>query len=191
MFLVVGLVVVVGQLRRRRPPAGVQNLWCNPGGFWPSGGAYAWYGPILVMSGVVFAYAAIEMVGVAAGEMENPKREVPKAVNRSSCGSRSSTAEPSCCWCACCRPAEYTAGISPFVTVFGRMGMDWMATVIQAVLIVAAMSSLNSGLYTTGRVLRSLGMAKQAPRFTLKMSRSGVPWAGIVMTSVVFVFGPS
>ncbi len=56
-------------------------------------------------------------------------------------------------------------------------------------LIVAALSSLNSGLYSTGRVLRSLGMAKQAPAFTLKMSNSGVPWAGIVMTSVVFVFG--
>ena len=42
---------------------------------------YYWYGPILVMSGVVFAYAAIEMVGVAAGEMENSTREVPKAVN--------------------------------------------------------------------------------------------------------------
>ena len=51
------------------------------------------------------------------------------------------------------------------------------------------MSSLNSGLYSTGRVLRSLGMSKQAPAFTLKMSSQGVPWAGIVMTSVVFVFG--
>jgi L-asparagine permease len=57
------------------------------------------------------------------------------------------------------------------------------------VLIVAAMSSLNSGLYSTGRVLRSLGMSKQAPALTLKMSSSGVPWAGIVMTSVVYVFG--
>ena len=67
--------------------------------------------------------------------------------------------------------------------------MTWMSALIQAILIVAAMSSLNSGLYSTGRVLRSLGMSKQAPTFTLKMSSSGVPWAGIVMTSVVFVFG--
>ena len=60
---------------------------------------------------------------------------------------------------------------------------------IQVVLIIAALSSLNAGLYSTGRVLRSLGMSKQAPQFTLKMSSSGVPWAGIVMTSVVYVFG--
>ena len=72
-----------------------------------------------------------------------------------------------------------------------RAGWAWPGwrDLIQAVLIVAAMSSLNSGLYSTGRVLRSLGMSKQAPEFTLKMSSSGVPWAGIVMTSVVFVFG--
>jgi L-asparagine permease len=64
-----------------------------------------------------------------------------------------------------------------------------MGVLIQVVLIVAALSSLNAGLYSTGRVLRSLGMSKQAPRFTLLMSGQGVPWAGIVMTSVVYVFG--
>ena len=73
--------------------------------------------------------------------------------------------------------------------MFGRLGLDWMGDVIQAILIVAAMSSLNSGLYTTGRVLRSLGMSKEAPQFTLKMSASGVPWAGIVLTSIIYVFG--
>ena len=64
-----------------------------------------------------------------------------------------------------------------------------MSTMIQIVLIVAALSSLNAGLYSTGRVLRSLGMSKQAPTFCLKMSDSGVPWAGIVMTSIVYVLG--
>ena len=65
---------------------------------------------------------------------------------------------------------EYQAGTSPFVTVFERLGLGWISTVIQVVLIIAALSSLNSGLYSTGRVLRSLGMSKQAPGFTLKMS---------------------
>ncbi|MGN7859621.1 amino acid permease [Microbacterium sp. 22303] len=189
VFLVVGIVVVAFSFDVGGHRAGIQNLWSNPGGFWPSGDGFAWYGPIIVMSGVVFAYAAIEMVGIAAGEMEDPKREVPKAVNAVIvrigvfyCGAL--------LLLVCILPtSEFTPGISPFVTVFGRMGIPWMANVIQAILIVAAMSSLNSGLYTTGRVLRSLGMAKQAPGFTLKMSQSGVPWAGIVMTAVVYVFG--
>ena len=153
------------------------------------GGDFNWYGPILVMSGVVFAYASIEMVGVAAGEMSNANREVPKAVNAVIyriaifyCGSI-------LLLCSMLPTSEFKSGTSPFVTIFDRMGLTWMGGVIQAVLIVAAMSSLNSGLYSTGRVLRSLGMSKQAPAFTLRMSSSGVPWAGIVMISVVYVFG--
>jgi L-asparagine permease len=189
VFLAVGLVVVIGRFDIGGHRAGFQNLWSNPGGFWPSSGDFAWYGPILVMSGVVFAYAAIEMVGVAAGEMEDSRTEVPKAVNAVIfriaifyCGSILLLV-------AMLPTSEYKAGTSPFVTVFDRLGFGWMGDLIQAVLIIAALSSLNSGLYSTGRVLRSLGMAKQAPRFTLRMSSQGVPWAGIVMTSVVFVLG--
>ena len=52
------------------------------------------------------------------------------------------------------------------MTVFERLGLTWMSFVIQIVLIIAALSSLNAGLYSTGRVLRSLGMSKQAPTFT-------------------------
>jgi L-asparagine permease len=189
VFLLVGIVVVAFRVHVGDHQAGLSNLWSNPGGFWPSSGDFAWYGPILVMSGVVFAYAAIEMVGVAAGEMEDAKREVPKAVNAVIfrigvfyCGSILLLV-------AMLPTSEYEAGTSPFVTVFDRMGISWMGNLIQAVLIVAALSSMNSGLYSTGRVLRSLGMSKQAPAFTLKMSGSGVPWAGIVATSVVFVFG--
>ena len=189
VFLVVGVVVVLFRLDIGGHQAGIQNLWSNPGGFWPSEDPFHWYGPILVMSGVVFAYAAIEMVAIAAGEMKDSDKEVPKAINAVIfriavfyCGS--------ILLIVCMLPtSEFKSGISPFVTIFDRMGLDWMAAAIQAILIVAAMSSLNSGLYSTGRVLRSLGMSKQAPAFTLKMSSSGVPWAGIVMTSVVFVFG--
>jgi len=189
VFLVVGLVVVIGGFNIGGHKAGLQNLWNNPGGFWPHAGDFNWYGPILVMSGVVFAYAAIEMVGVAAGEMADAEKEVPKAVN-AVIFRIAVFYIGSILLLVCMLPtSEYTAGTSPFVTVFERLGLTWMSAVIQAILIVAAMSSLNSGLYSTGRVLRSLGMSKQAPQFTLKMSKSGVPWAGIVMTSVVFVLG--
>jgi L-asparagine permease len=189
IFLVVGLVVVIGGFSIGGHEAGFHNLWSNPGGFWPHTGDFNWYGPILAMSGVVFAYAAIEMVGVAAGEMQDAKTEVPKAVNAVIfriavfyCGSILLLV-------SMLPTSEYKSGTSPFVTVFERLGLTWMTTAIQVVLIIAALSSLNAGLYSTGRVLRSLGMSKQAPMFTLKMSSSGVPWAGIVLTSVVYVFG--
>ncbi|MEP9391509.1 amino acid permease [Gordonia sp. VNQ95] len=193
LFLVVGVVVVVGGIHVGTTQAGISNLWSN-GGFWPTADPYAWYGPILVLSGVVFAYAAIELVGVAAGEMQNPEREVPKAVNAVIfrigvfyCGS--------ILLLACMLPtSEYGTNAagdveSPFVTVFSRLGMGWMGGVINAVLIVAAMSSLNSGLYSTGRVLRSLGMSKQAPEMMTRMSGSGVPWIGIGVTAIVYCLG--
>ena len=60
----------------------VEDHECNPGGFWPSEDPFHWYGPILVRyPGVVFAYAAIEMVAIAAGEMKDSDKEVPKAIN--------------------------------------------------------------------------------------------------------------
>jgi L-asparagine permease len=191
IFLVVGIIVVVGRVHIGQHKAGIQNLTDNPGGFWPSSGGFNWYGPILVMSGVIFAFAAIEMVAVAAGEMKDADKEVPKAVNavvfRIGIFYIGSILVLVCMLPTSAYSA--TGKQSPFVTVFGRMGLGWMGDVIQAVLIIAALSSLNSGLYSTGRVLRSLGMSKQAPGFTLKMSSHGVPWAGIVMTSVVYVFG--
>ncbi len=189
VFLVVGTVVVVGGFNVGGHQAGFHNLWSNPGGFWPTESPYVWYGPLLVMSGVVFAYAAIEMVGVAAGEMQNAAREVPKAVNAVIMRIAIFYVGSLLLLVSILPTSDYKPGISPFVTVFGKLGMDWMSALIQAILIIAAMSSLNAGMFSTGRVLRSLGMSKQAPMFTLKMSNSGVPWAGIVMTAAVMALG--
>lgn len=68
------------------------------------------------MSGVVFAYAAIEMVGVAAGEMENPAREVPKAVNAVVLRIAVFYVGSLLLLVSMLPTSEYKAGISPFVT---------------------------------------------------------------------------
>ncbi|CAM5540840.1 L-asparagine permease [Streptomyces purpurascens] len=57
------------------------------------------------------------------------------------------------------------------------------------VVLTAAMSSLNSGLYSTGRILRSMAMAGSAPKFTARMNRSQVPYGGILLTCAVCVLG--
>jgi len=188
-FILVGLVVVLGRLHIGGHRAGIQNMWDNPGGFWPSGGDFHWYGPILIMSSVVFAYAAIEMVAVAAGEMQDPRREVPRAVHSVVFRIGVFYVGSILLLVSMLPTGDYKSGTSPFVTVFDRLGFHAIGDVVQAILIIAAMSSLNSGLYSTGRVLRSLGMAKQAPGFTMRMSPSGVPYAGILMTSVVYALG--
>src|SRR3954469_169353 len=125
VFLIVGVVVVVGGFDIGGHKAGFQNLWSNPGGFWPHTGDFNWYGPILVMSGVVFAYAAIEMVGVAAGEMEDPKRAVPKAINAVIFRIAVFYIGSILLLVSMLPTSEYKAGISPFVTIFDRLGLGW------------------------------------------------------------------
>jgi L-asparagine permease len=141
------------------------------------------------MQGVIFAYAALELVGVAAGETAEPEKVVPRAVN-------------SIMWrvglfyvgsvvlLALLLPGSvYSADESPFVTVLSKIGIPAAGDVMNLVVLTAAMSSLNSGLYSTGRILRSMAMAGSAPKFTARMNRSQVPYGGILLTCAVCVLG--
>ncbi|PTM84864.1 MULTISPECIES: amino acid permease [unclassified Streptomyces] len=144
---------------------------------------------VLVMQGVIFAYAALELVGVAAGETAEPEKVVPRAVN-------------SIMWrvglfyvgsvvlLALLLPGSaYSADESPFVTVLSKIGVSGAGDVMNLVVLTAAMSSLNSGLYSTGRILRSMATAGSAPKFTARMNRSQVPYGGILLTCAVCVLG--
>ena len=165
--------------------AAVSNLWRFDGGFAPNG----LLPMILVMQGVVFAYASIEMVGTAAGEAQNPQEVMPKAI-RSVIYRIVFFYIGSVLLLSMLLPyTAYKAGESPFVTVFGSMGYDWIADAMNVVVLTAALSSCNSGLYTTGRVLRSLAAAGEAPKFTLLMSKTHVPYGGILLTASVYLLG--
>ena len=75
------------------------------------------------------------------------------------------------------------------MTFFDKIGVAGTAPIMQLVVITAAASSLNAGLYSTGRILHSMGVAGSAPQFATKVSKSGVPVAGILLTGVVGLFG--
>lgn len=137
----------------------------------------------------MFAFASIEMVGTAAGECKDPQTMVPKAIN-------------SVIWriglfyvgsvvlLVMLLPwSAYQAGQSPFVTFFSKLGVPYIGSIMNIVVLTAALSSLNSGLYCTGRILRSMAMGGSAPSFMAKMSRQHVPYAGILATLVVYVVG--
>jgi L-asparagine permease len=83
----------------------------------------------------------------------------------------------------------YKPGESPFVTFFSRIGLGGAGTIMNLVVLTAALSSLNAGLYSTGRILRSMSMNGSAPRFTGRMSQSGVPYGGIMLTGVIALCG--
>ncbi|MHC5262030.1 amino acid permease [Streptomyces sp. UC4497] len=183
-FLFVGIFLVATQHPVDGHTPGLHMITDN-GGWMPSGTMAV----VLVMQGVVFAYAALELVGVAAGETAEPQKVVPRAVNSIMwrvglfyCGS--------VLLLALLLPStSYTSGESPFVTLFSKLGVGGVGDIMNLVVLTAAMSSLNSGLYSTGRILRSMAMSGSAPKFTAKMNRSQVPFGGILLTAGVGVLG--
>ena len=142
-----------------------------------------------MVQGVVFAYAGIELVGTTSGEAQDARKEIPKAINLVIlriavfyCGSV-------LLLCLLLPYTTYSAGESPFVTFFASIGVDAAAPIMQLIVITAALSSLNAGLYSTGRIMHSLALEGSAPRFAAKLTRSGVPYGGILLTTVVALAG--
>ncbi|MBH9702694.1 L-asparagine permease, partial [Burkholderia cepacia] len=183
-FLVVG-TIFLGSGKPLDGNATGFHLITDNGGLFPHGLLPA----LVLVQGVVFAFASIELVGTAAGECKDPQTMVPRAIN-------------SVIWriglfyvgsvllLVLLLPWNaYQAGQSPFVTFFSKLGVPYIGSVMNIVVLTAALSSLNSGLYCTGRILRSMSMGGSAPKFMSKMSRHHVPYAGILATLAVYVVG--
>ncbi|MFB9930844.1 amino acid permease [Amycolatopsis halotolerans] len=184
LFLLVGIFLLVTQHPIDGHAPGPQ-LIADHGGVFPAGIVPM----ILIVQGVVFAYASCELVGVAAGETENPKAVVPKAIN-SIMWRIAVFYVGSVVLLAMLLPWNaYSADQSPFVTVLAKLGVPYADSIMNLVVLTAALSSLNSGLYSTGRILRSMSLAGSAPKFTGVMNRNQVPYGGILLTSSVCVIG--
>jgi L-asparagine permease len=183
-FLVVGTVFLAGRFEVEGQPTGFGLITGN-GGLFPTG----LFPLVVVTSGVVFAYAAVELVGTAAGETAEPAKIMPRAIN-SVIARIALFYVGSLVLLALLLPyTAYEAGTSPFVTFFSKIGLGGAGTIMNIVVLTAALSSLNAGLYSTGRILRSMSMNGSAPRFTGRMSGNGVPYGGILLTAFITLFG--
>lgn len=184
LFGIIGIwVLISGQSVGDYQPG--LSLITEHGGLIPNG-----IGSLFAITlGVVFAFAGIEMVGITAGESTDPHKSIPRAVN-------------SVVWrillfyvgsvllLTLLMPWDaYSSRESPFVTVLSAIGIPAADDVMNLVVLTAAMSSLNAGLYATGRTLRSLAMAGTAPKFAKRMNKSGVPYGGILITCAVGILG--
>lgn len=154
---------------------GLSNLWAN-GGFFAGG----WSGFFFALSLVVAAYQGVELIGITAGEARDPKNTLTKAIQ-------------SIIWrilifyigaifvIVTVYPWNELNSIgSPFVATFAKVGITAAAGVINFVVITAAMSGCNSGIYSAGRMLYTLGVNGQAPKSFTKLSRNGVPLLGTI-----------
>jgi len=184
LFLLVGTaILMMGHSVAGAVPG--LHLVSENGGIFPHGLLPA----VIIVQGVVFAYAGIELIGTAAGEAQNARKVLPRAIN-SVMWRIALFYVGSVLLLVLLMPwTAYKAGVSPFVTFFGALGVPGIGTAMNVVVLTAALSSLNSGLYATGRVLRSLAMGGSAPPFVSRMNTQKVPYGGIVATLVVYLVG--
>ncbi|WP_433623419.1 amino acid permease [Nocardia sp. CA-120079] len=183
-FLVIGTVFLVGRFRIAGESTG-PGVLRDHGGLFPTGLLPL----VVVTTGVVFAYSAVELVGTAAGEAENPEKIMPRAIN-SVIARIAVFYVGSLVLLSLLLPyTAFRAGQSPFVTFFGKIGVAGADSVMNLVVLTAAFSSLNAGLYSTGRILRSMSMNGSAPARAAKLSSNGVPYVGILATGAIALTG--
>ncbi|MCY8232345.1 amino acid permease, partial [Priestia endophytica] len=165
-------------------PSTFANLW-NHGGMFPNG----MNGFILSFQMVVFAFVGIELVGLTAGETENPEKVLPKAINNIPLrilifyiGALIviMSIYP---WNAI-NPAE-----SPFVQVFVAVGIVAAATIINFVVLTSAASACNSAIFSTSRMMYSLAKDKNAPEALAKLTANKVPSNALFFSAIVVLIG--
>lgn len=186
--LVLFLLVGTALLFRGHPIAGASpgvHLVAANGGIFPHGLLPA----VVIIQGVVFAYSGVEILGVAAGEAQDARRVLPGAINGVMWRIGLFYVGSVVLLVLLLPWTAYRPGVSPFVTFFGALGVPGIGTAMNVVVLTAALSSLNSGLYSTGRVLRSLAMGGSAPPFVARMNSGQVPYGGILVTLAVYLVG--
>ena len=186
VFLAIGLAMICGIMFR--PAVGLSNFTYRDAPF--VGGFPAILNVFLIAG---FSFQGTELIGVTAGESENPGKAVPKAIN-------------DVFWrillfyvlsifvIAALIPytspnllssAEGDIAMSPFTLVFQRAGLASAASVMNAIILTSVLSSANSGVYASTRMLYSLAKDHYAPSFFGHTTRHGIPMASLVATLVV------
>jgi len=172
LFIGVGLALVFGV--GSRPGLGLGNLTAH-GGFLPHG----WSGVWLALTLVVTSYMGVEVVAVTAGEAKNPEKSIPRAMRNIVfrlivfyvlAMTVMLAMTP---WDKMPTGNQITG--SPFVGAFSSAGIPYAATIMNIVVITAALSSANTNLYLTTRMIFSLARGGLVPGALGRLSRSGVP----------------
>ena len=184
LMIIGGLGMIVFGLGHGGVATGISNLWSH-GGFMPNG----FSGVLMSLQMVMFAYLGVEMLGLTAGEAKNPKKALARAVD-------------SVFWrilifyigalfviLAIYPWNELGTRGDPFVLTFEQLGIPAAAGIINFVVLTAALSSCNSGIFSTGRMLYNLAQQQQALPIFAKVSRQGVPVFALLMSVFALLMG--
>lgn len=163
---------------------GFSNLWSH-GGFF-TGGVKGFF---FALSIVVSSYQGIELLGMTAGEAENPQSTITKAI-KSTVGRILVFYVGAIFVIVTVYPwNELTTLGSPFVQIFSKIGITFAAGLINFVVLTAALSGCNSGIFSSSRMLYSMSLRGEMPKAFSKLTAHGVPLFPVVTMSVGILVG--
>ena len=182
-LIIIGLIMILTGFTTNAGAAAFANLW-NYGGWFPNGAM----GFILSFQMVVFAFTGIELVGLTAGETENPKKVIPMAINNIPLriilfyiGSLAiiMSIYP---WIA------VDPNSSPFVAVFNAVGILAAASIVNFVVLTSAASATNSGIFSTSRMIYALSKRGHAPSRMKRLTNHAVPYQATLFSAAALLF---
>ncbi|GGL57278.1 amino acid permease [Sporolactobacillus putidus] len=183
-LVVLGLIMIFSGFRTDTGHASVQNIW-SYGGLFPHGIS----GFFLGFQMAVFSFVGIELVGVTAAETADPEKNLPRAIN--SLPVRVLLFYIGALFVILCITpwTLLNPGSSPFVKVFSLIGIPAAAGIVNFVVLTSAASACNSGLFSTSRMLYSLGREGNAPRFFSVLGKSSVPDSALIASTLALSAG--
>lgn len=184
MMIILGFAIIFLGWGNGGHPVGLSNLWSH-GGFFTGG----FRGFFFSMSIIVGSYQGIELLGISAGEVANPQKAIVKSVK--SVLLRILIFYVGAIFViVTIYPWNQLSSIgSPFVSTFAKVGITTAASVINFVVLTAALSGANSGIYSSSRMLFKLAHEGDAPKILGRLSKRVVPDAAILGISGGILLG--
>jgi histidine transporter len=137
----------------------------------------------------MFAFGGIEIIGVTAGEAKDPQRVLPRAINAVPLRILLFYVLTMFVLMSIFPWQQIGSQGSPFVQIFDNLGISSAATILNIVVISAAVSAINSDIFGAGRMMYGLAQQGHAPKGFARLSRNGVPWMTVVVMSVALLLG--
>lgn len=179
-FIVLGTLAIFGILPFEGTNAAPLFTNITAQGLLPNG----LVGLISVMLSVNYAFSGVEMIGIAAGETDNPQKAVPQAI-KSTIGLLVIFFVLTIVVLAALLPMS-EAGVTeaPFVLVLDKIGFPYAADIMNFIILTAILSASTSGLYASSRMLWSLANEGMISKELVKINKHGVPMRGMILSMI-------
>nr|WP_263324578.1 amino acid permease [Neobacillus sp. Marseille-Q6967] len=163
---------------------GISNLW-EHGGILPNGVT----GVLMSLQMVMFAFLGIEMIGITAGEVKNPEKTLARAIDTVFWRILIFYVGALFVIMSIYPWTEIGVQGSPFVLTFDKLGIPAAAGIINFVVLTAALSSCNGGIFSTARMLYNLAENGEAPKKLGTVNKNGVPSKAVLVTAGALLVG--